>query len=77
MKKKTGVLMADNRISGVISESMAALQKAGFEEEECAVFANKILGLLDDGRDLFGEGKEFEYARQTIWKNRAAPHHFG
>lgn len=62
MKKKTSVLMADNRISGVISESMAALQKAGFEEEECAVFANKILGLLDDSRELFGEGKEFEYA---------------
>lgn len=41
---------------------MAALKKAGFEEEECTVFVNMMLGLLDDSRDLFGEGKEFEYA---------------
>ena len=40
---------------------MTALRKAGFEEEECAVFADKILGLLDDSRELFGEGKAFEY----------------
>lgn len=62
LKKKTGILLADNRSNGVITESMAALKKAGFEEEECAVFADKLLRLLDDSRDLLGEGKEFEYA---------------
>lgn len=62
MKRKTGILLADNRNSGVITEGKAALEKAGFVAEECAVFADKILGLLDDSRDLFGEGKEYEYA---------------
>ena len=61
MKKKTSFLLADNRDNSVIAESVAALRKAGFEEEECAVFTDRMLGLLDDSRDLFGEGKEFEY----------------
>lgn len=61
MKKKTGSLLADNQNNSVITESMAELKKAGFEADECAVFADKILGLLDDSRDLFGEGKAFEY----------------
>ena len=52
LKKKTGFLLVDNQGNGVIAESMAALKKAGFEEEECTVFVNKILGLLDDSRDL-------------------------
>lgn len=61
MKKKTGSLLADNQNSSVITESMAELKKAGFEADECAVYADKILGILDDSRDLFGEGKAFEY----------------
>ena len=61
MIKKTGVLLADNRDNAIIAEGVAALKKAGFEEEECAVFSDKILGLLDDSRDLFGEGHPFEY----------------
>ncbi len=62
MKKKTGFLLADNQDNSVITEGLAALKKAGFEEEERAVYAEKTLGLLDDSRDVFGEGKEFEYA---------------
>lgn len=62
MKRKRGILQADNQSNSVITEGVAALRKAGFEEEECAAFAEKMLGLLDDGRDLFGVGKEFEYA---------------
>ena len=61
MKRKTGVLLADNRDNGIIAEGVAAMKKAGFEEEECAFFSEKMLGLLDDGRDRFGEGYPFEY----------------
>ena len=40
MKRKTGVLLADNRDNGIIAEGISALKKAGFEKEECAVFAD-------------------------------------
>lgn len=54
--------MADNRNNPDIADSLKILTKAGFHEDECTVFTDKTVRILDDCRDRFGEGHPFTYS---------------
>ena len=62
MKKSKSTLNLNNRENPYITDSLDLLTKAGFQEDECEEFAEKAVGVLDDCRDHFGEGYEFEYS---------------
>ena len=62
MKKSNSTLNLNNRENPYITDSLDLLTKAGFQEDECEEFAEKAVGVLDDCRDHFGEGYEFEYS---------------
>ena len=65
MKIKKGVLTADYTNSEILAEGMRAMEKAGFQEEECILFTEKTEAVLQDYYERFGEGIGFEY---TIYK---------
>lgn len=59
---KKSTLSANNWDNPYIKESLKVLKRAGFHEDECNIFVEKTVDLMDDYTDRFGEGYEFEYS---------------
>lgn len=65
MKKKLGfkkcTLMADNSQSIIAADSREAFAARGFSDSDIEYYINRLVGVLDDYTQHFGEGTEFEY----------------
>ena len=61
MKNKKSMLQSDNSTSVIISDSVAMLRAAGYEDYRVAQFADDAVSLLNDYAKLVGEGTEIEY----------------
>ena len=60
-QKKTS-LLSDNTINPIVTESVALLQSAGYDDCYIAQFADDAVSLLNDYAKLIGEGAEIEYS---------------
>ncbi len=60
-KTRKSTLSENLRDDPVVAESRRIMEKEGFCDEECEVFADKAIEILNDCRECFGDGYEFEY----------------
>ena len=54
-------LMSDNSKNPIIDDSRAFFADKGFSEDDSEYYISRLIKLLDDYADHFGEGVEFEY----------------
>ena len=53
--------MSDNSKNPIIDDSRAFFAFKGFSEDDSEYYISRLIKLLDDYADHFGEGVEFEY----------------
>ena len=56
-----GTLEADNSNSPIITEGKESLRKLGFSERHIDYFCERMIAVLNDYSEKFGEGVEIEY----------------
>ena len=63
--KKESTLLCDNTSNVIMEDTRNALRKAGFSDSETDLFAEKLIGVLDDYATFCSDGAEMKY---RIWK---------
>ena len=61
IRPKKNTLLNDNSENTIVSESVAMLRNAGYDDSYIAQFSDDAIGLLDDYARLIGVGTEIEY----------------
>ena len=62
ISNKKFALLDDNSTSPIVTESVAMLRDANFDDRYIEQFADDVVGVLNDYAELVGEGTEIEYS---------------